>query len=74
MAATLSTGDTAPDFSFKVDTPECTKQSYSVRDARAHLASLGVDVVGISADRVEDQAACEAPPTPRPATSPWRGR
>jgi peroxiredoxin Q/BCP len=40
----------------KADTPGCTKQSCSVRDARPDLASLGVDAVGISADSVEDQA------------------
>ncbi|MCX7031639.1 MAG: peroxiredoxin [Spirochaetes bacterium] len=42
----------------KADTPGCTKQSCSVRDARPDLASLGVDVVGISADT--DHAVCEA--------------
>jgi len=34
----------------KADTPGCTKQSCSVRDARAELADLGVDVIGISPD------------------------
>ena len=32
----------------KADTPGCTKQACSVRDARAELADLGVDVIGIS--------------------------
>lgn len=34
----------------KADTPGCTTQSCNVRDARAQLAALGVDVVGISPD------------------------
>jgi peroxiredoxin Q/BCP len=34
----------------KADTPGCTKQACSVRDARAELADLGVDVIGISPD------------------------
>jgi peroxiredoxin Q/BCP len=84
MAATLSVGSEAPDFSLsdqhgktvrlsdfkgrkllvyfypKADTPGCTKQSCSVRDARPDLVSLGVDAVGISADSVEDQARFDA--------------
>ena len=34
----------------KADTPDCTKQACNVRDARAELANLGVDVIGISPD------------------------
>ena len=34
----------------KADTPGCTKQACNVRDARADLAALGVDVIGISPD------------------------
>jgi len=34
----------------KADTPGCTKQACSVRDARAELADLGVHVIGISPD------------------------
>ena len=34
----------------KADTPGCTKQACSVRDARAELTNLGVDVIGISPD------------------------
>jgi peroxiredoxin Q/BCP len=44
----------------KADTPGCTKQSCSVRDARPDLTVLGVDVVGISADSVEDQRKFDA--------------
>jgi peroxiredoxin Q/BCP len=35
--------------------PDCTEQSCAVRDHRAGLAQLGVDVVGISPDAVERQ-------------------
>ncbi len=34
----------------KADTPGCTKQACSVRDASKELANLGVDVIGISPD------------------------
>ena len=44
----------------KADTPGCTTQSCEVRDAREDLATLGVDVVGISPDRPEEQAAFDA--------------
>jgi len=40
----------------EADTPGCTTQSCAVRDAREDLASLGVDVVGISPDEPEKQA------------------
>jgi thioredoxin-dependent peroxiredoxin len=35
----------------KADTPGCTTQSCSIRDAREDLSGLGVDVVGISPDK-----------------------
>lgn len=41
----------------KADTPGCTTQSCAVRDAREDLAALGVDVLGISPDEPEAQAA-----------------
>jgi len=41
----------------KADTPGCTTQSCSIRDHRQDLAGLDVDVLGISPDRPEDQAA-----------------
>jgi len=40
----------------KADTPGCTTQSCAVRDAREDLASLGVDVVGISPDGPDAQS------------------
>lgn len=39
----------------QADTPGCTAQSCSVRDHRQELASLGVDVLGISPDPPEAQ-------------------
>jgi peroxiredoxin Q/BCP len=39
----------------KADTPGCTKQSCSVRDARQELKTLSVDVLGISPDAPKDQ-------------------
>ena len=41
----------------EADTPGCTTQSCDVRDHRRDLATLGVDVVGISPDVPEDQLA-----------------
>ena len=41
----------------KADTPGCTTQSCALRDAREDLATLGVDVVGISPDQPDAQAA-----------------
>jgi peroxiredoxin Q/BCP len=41
----------------KADTPGCTTQSCAVRDAREDLASLGVDVLGISPDEPGAQEA-----------------
>lgn len=40
----------------KADTPGCTTQSCSVRDARAMLGKRGVDVIGISPDKPSAQA------------------
>jgi peroxiredoxin Q/BCP len=39
----------------EADTPGCTKQSCSLRDARSDLSSLDVDVVGISPDDPDKQ-------------------
>ncbi len=44
----------------KADTPGCTTQSCSVRDARAGLADLGVDAVGISPDPAARQEKFDA--------------
>ncbi|MBI4966207.1 MAG: thioredoxin-dependent thiol peroxidase [Desulfomonile tiedjei] len=39
----------------KADTPGCTKQACSVRDAAPDFASIGIAAVGISPDRPEKQ-------------------
>ncbi|MFZ4766669.1 MAG: peroxiredoxin [Roseimicrobium sp.] len=39
----------------KADTPGCTKQGCSLRDAHPDLAKLGVKVIGVSADTAEAQ-------------------
>jgi peroxiredoxin Q/BCP len=44
----------------KADTPGCTTQSCSVRDARHDLADRGIAVLGISPDRPDEQAAFDA--------------
>jgi peroxiredoxin Q/BCP len=41
----------------KADTPGCTKQGCSLRDAYADLSSKGVAIIGVSADSVEAQRA-----------------
>jgi peroxiredoxin Q/BCP len=44
----------------KADTPGCTKQGCSLRDAYADLQAKGVAVVGVSADSVQAQRAFKA--------------
>jgi thioredoxin-dependent peroxiredoxin len=39
----------------KADTPGCTRQACSIRDAREDLADLGLAVVGISPDAMARQ-------------------
>jgi len=41
----------------KADTPGCTTQSCEIRDAKADLSGLGVDVLGISPDGSPAQKA-----------------
>jgi peroxiredoxin Q/BCP len=41
----------------QADTPGCTTQSCDLRDHRQDLRGLGVDVIGISPDKPEEQAA-----------------
>lgn len=43
----------------KADTPGCTKQACSVRDARSDLSKSGLTVVGISPDKPEKQKKFE---------------
>lgn len=44
----------------KADTPGCTRQACSVRDAKAELARLGVAALGISPDRPSAQQKFDA--------------
>jgi peroxiredoxin Q/BCP len=44
----------------KADTPGCTRQACSVRDAREDLAALGLAVVGLSPDAPERQRKFDA--------------
>lgn len=53
----LATGHRLVYFYPKADTPGCTKQGCSVRDNSDRLAEAGVQVIGVSADSVEAQAA-----------------
>lgn len=41
----------------RADTPGCTAQGCSLRDAYAKLTEKGVRVIGVSTDKVENQAA-----------------
>ena len=41
----------------KADTPGCTKQACSLRDAYEKLTQSGVKVIGVSADSLSDQKA-----------------
>ena len=41
----------------KADTPGCTKQACSLRDAYQKLQDKGVQILGVSTDSVEDQKA-----------------
>jgi peroxiredoxin Q/BCP len=41
----------------KADTPGCTKQACSIRDAYESLVDKGVKAYGVSLDKVEDQKA-----------------
>lgn len=44
----------------RADTPGCTKQSCSVRDAKADLKKVGVAVLGISPDLPDEQRDFDA--------------
>ena len=50
LAAQGSQGWTLVYFYPKADTPGCTKQACSLRDAYARLGDIGVQVVGVSSD------------------------
>ena len=50
-------GPTLVYFFPKADTPGCTKQGCSIRDAWADLTKAGIQVIGVSEDTVEAQKA-----------------
>lgn len=58
LADVYSTNDyTLVYFYPKADTPGCTKQGCSLRDAYEELSAKGVAVIGVSYDKVEKQRA-----------------
>jgi len=57
FADVYAKGITVVYFYPKADTPGCTKQSCSLRDASADLGKLGVQVLGVSTDSPADQKA-----------------
>ena len=48
-------GPTLVYFYPKADTPGCTKQGCSIRDSWADLKKAGIQVIGVSEDKVDDQ-------------------
>ena len=56
LSEVASKGYTLVYFYPKADTPGCTKQACSLRDAYETLIEKGVTVIGVSADSVEKQA------------------
>ncbi len=57
LAAAGGTGWTLVYFYPKADTPGCTKQACSLRDAYSKLADSGLRVYGVSTDDEKDQKA-----------------
>lgn len=57
LAATGATGYVLVYFFPKADTPGCTKQACSLRDAYAELTTKGVKIFGVSTDSVKSQKA-----------------
>ena len=57
LAKVYEAGPTVVFFYPKADTPGCTKQACSLRDAYEELSERGIQVVGVSADGVEAQKA-----------------
>src|SRR5229473_2783119 len=50
-------GPTLVYFYPKADTPGCTKEACSIRDSWADLKAKGIQVIGVSEDKVEAQKA-----------------
>lgn len=60
LAAVYAKGPTLVYFYPKADTPGCTAQACSLRDAFPDFAKEGVQVIGVSGDTVEGQKAFAA--------------
>ncbi len=56
MAKVFSEGPTLVYFYPKSDTPGCTNQACNIRDNFGMLRNLGVQVIGVSKDSVQNQA------------------
>jgi thioredoxin-dependent peroxiredoxin len=57
LASVYAKGFTVVYFYPKADTPGCTKQACSLRDAFTQLSDKGVSVIGVSTDKPEAQKA-----------------
>ncbi len=57
LADVYAKGTTVVFFYPKASTPGCTKQACSLRDASTDLTGLGVQVIGVSADKPSAQKA-----------------
>lgn len=57
LTKNAASGYTLVYFYPKADTPGCTAQSCSLRDAYAELTDKGVTIYGVSMDKAEDQKA-----------------
>jgi peroxiredoxin Q/BCP len=60
LAEVYAEGPTLVYFYPKADTPGCTAQACNLRDSFEDLASAGIQVLGVSTDDVESQAAFKA--------------
>ena len=60
LSETAASGYMLVYFYPKADTPGCTKQACSLRDAYEQLGDKGVKVIGVSADTVKAQADFKA--------------
>ena len=57
LADVYAKGTTVVFFYPKASTPGCTKQACSLRDSSADLGNLGVQIIGVSADKPAAQKA-----------------
>ena len=57
LATVYAAGPTLVYFYPKADTPGCTAQACNLRDSFEELTDTGIQVLGVSTDKVKDQAA-----------------